>query len=138
MILAKALASPSPDDIKEALFSILDSITPNEVLLLERRSKEAVDQHGFLATFEALGSAAPEHHPAALEKLTHYHWIRLELLYLIHQKASLNGIMKMNAAVQASSQPSFSRLESIHRAIQDGVEQGLSIEASINLLRQMT
>lgn len=137
MTLAKALASPSSDVIKSALFSILDSIVPEEVRLLDRRAKEAVDQHAFLATFEALDGAVPQSLPAGLEKLTHYHWIRLELMYLIHQKASLNAIMKMKSADEVASPPSFSRLESIHRAIYEGVEQGLPIEASIDLLRQM-
>ena len=149
MNLAETLASTSAHEIKTALFFILNQMIDRDVLELDAAFKTSIDKHAFLAKFEALGQAHPEIPPVLLEKLTHYHWIRLELTYLINQKASLNVIMKMkstNDIIMEKSQIdselphpfSFSYLESISQAIKEGADKGVSIEQSIGLLRQMT
>ena len=146
MILAEALASSSPDEIKKHLFSLLNQITSPEILQLDEAFNASANKHDFLSKFEALGEAPPECSPAALEKLTHYRWIRLELIYLINQKASLNAIMMTQSAIQqhlSEKEPQeqsciFPALDSIDQAIQEGVARGISIEESIRLLQQMT
>ena len=146
MILAEALASSSPDEIKKHLFSLLNRITSPEILQLDEAFNASANKHDFLSKFEALGEAPPECSPAALEKLTHYRWIRLELIYLINQKASLNAIMMTQSAIQqhlSEKEPQeqsciFPALDSIDQAIQEGVARGISIEESIRLLQQMT
>ncbi len=136
MTLAEALASSSSHDIKVVLFDLLNQIILPEVLELHRAFEESSDKHAFLAQFEDLGDVHPKISPALLEKLTHYHWARLELTYLINQKATLNKIMQMRSPAISKDFPSL--LDSIDRAIQTGVAKGVSIQASIGLLRQMT
>lgn len=142
--LAADLASFQPDVIKEAVFSILNEVTADEILILDREFRASSDKHGFLREFEATDHTPPKRSPLLLEKWTHYCWIRLELTYLIHQRASLNQIMASQQHIKgllSESKDSLGfvmpSLDSVHRAILEGVERGMPIEESIQTLKQI-
>ena len=129
MTFSENLASHDPQKIQKALFTLLDTLTPDDVLILDREFEalKTEEKHGFYAQFEASTESRPQRSPKLLERWTHFLWIRLELNYLVNQKAALNHISPLKDS-----------LNSVNQAIQQHAEQGASIEDSIAIIRQMS
>lgn len=109
------------------LHQLLDEVTEPEVLGIEQEFYTAQDKHAFLAQFESAQSGvAAQKNPVVLERWTHYHWLRLELIYLAHQRAALNRI-----------EPNVPHIDSINRAILESKEAGSSMLQSIDILRRI-
>ena len=134
MTLARILAGTDRQQIKKTLYSLLEKTMDPDVIKLDQAFKDATDKNAFFASYETQGEQAPQKDPAILERWSHYRWIRLELLYLINQRAAMNEV----AARRSVEMDAPELTGSIARAVQEDKERGLPIEKSIAILGRMT
>lgn len=168
MALVKSLENLDPGQIKSILISLLNKITPSEVLAFDQALRSATDQYQIFSEFE--GSSA-KRDAKLLQRWTHYSWLRLELTYLAKQKAALNKVSALEQAARTSPVPrvvkktplqvmpekieDFQKLitqpnagiealekpavvDSVDLAIQEDAAHGVPIEVSINTLSRIT
>lgn len=130
-------------EIRSALLNVLNQTVDKGIKQLDDRLRMSSDEekHQIFSEFETRGMKKATKDPQLLKKWVHYCWIQSELSYLASQRAILNKIQHFKK--EFSDVPKEKILEipaiagSVCQVIQGHASSGLTIEQSIQKLRQI-